>query len=311
MAIVTGGYDGTVDEVQFAALLHRYSVVGPDDFKATTQAGDRIVAIGNGTALGPGTVDVASNLPTIQFTAATGTRWDLVVLRRDWQPPGGTSEIKIIEGGTAQAYPTVGTATNQWNRRPGIMDDQPLYLQQVNGTLLGTRIDLRVWGSLGDGLVANDALVKTYLDRVGTEVRIGGERWTYDLGANNVPQWVSDEAVTHSPIQVGNYSITGGATIESEGSRKRVTVDMNVTRTGNDATIGTAYAPFGAVLPAAVRGSSVIPKYLPVSLSGGGSTNVHATVFLNPVDGTMSIRGQSAFVWEKNALFSLNTTYYI
>ena len=312
MAIITGGYDGTVDEVQFAGLLPRYSVAGPDDFKATTQAGDRIVAIGNGTALGPGTIDVATNLPAIQFTAAPSntTRWDLVALRRDWQPPGGLSEIKIIEGGAAQDYPTVGTALNQWNRRPGIMDDQPLYLQQVNGTLLGTRIDLRCWSS-NSGLVAVHDKARTYLQTVGTEVLIGGVKWNYIPGANGVAEWINDDAVTHSPIQVSNYSITGGATVKRAGSRKHVTVDMNVTRTGNDTTIGTSFADFGAILPTAVRSSSALHKYLPVSLSGGGSTNVRATVFLNPVNGEMSIRGQSSFVWEKNALFSLNCDYYI
>jgi hypothetical protein len=97
------------------------------------------------------------------------------VLRRDWQPPGGLSEIKIIEGGTAQAYPAVGTAANQWNRRPGIMDDQPLYLQQVNGTLLGTRIDLRAWSSHG-GVTAAHEMAKTYLETVGAEVLIGRQQ---------------------------------------------------------------------------------------------------------------------------------------
>lgn len=203
MGIITGGYDGTIDEVQFAGMFHRYSVVGPNDFKATTQAGDRIVSIGNGTALGPGTRDVATNLPTIQFTAAptNTTRWDLVVLRRDWQPPGGVSEIKIIEGGTSEAYPTVGTALNQWNRRPGIMDDQPLYLQQVNGTLLGTRIDLRCWDAHG-GLVAAHDKARTYLERPGAEVLIGGVKWTYVPGANGVAEWQS---------RTLDRSINGGA----------------------------------------------------------------------------------------------------
>jgi len=211
VAITTAGYDGTINEVQLADMLHRYSVEGPEDFKATTQAGDRIVAIGNGTALGPGTVDVATNLPTIQFNAATGTRWDLVVLRRDWQPPGGVSEIKIIEGGSSQAYPTVGTAATQWNRRPGIVDDQPLYLQQVNGTLLGTRIDLRCWNS-HSGLVAVHEMAKTYLEKTGSvdqvatpgaEVLIGRTKHYYTIGANNVPEWFTQD-ITESAADVTN-----------------------------------------------------------------------------------------------------------
>jgi len=310
MAIITGGYDGTVDEVQFAALLHRYSVVGPDDLKATTQAGDRIVSIGNGTALGPGTVDVASNLPTIQFNAATGTRWDLVVLRRDWQPPGGTSEIKIIEGGTSQAYPTVGTALNQWNRRPGIMDDQPLYLQQVNGTLLGNRIDLRVWGSLHTGYVANDPMVKTYLDRVGTEVRVAGERWTYDLGANNVPQWNSDGPTVYSPVGATNWSVTGDITVKPVGAKREVTYDVTVKRTGPAFTLGSeAWEFILPFVPTAVQKAAGV-KYIPILITGG-SNHVLATARLNP-NGALDIRSTSgSYLFTQNALFTLNLSYYI
>jgi hypothetical protein len=188
VAITTAGYDGTIDEVQLADMLYRYSVEGPDDYKATTQAGDRIVAIGNGTALGPGTVDVATNLPTIQFASATGTRWDLVALRRDWQPPGGLSEIVIIQGGSAQDYPAVGTATTSWNRRPGIMDDQPLYLQQVNGTLLGARIDLRCWEAHG-GMVAASESALGYLERIGARVKVGANIWSWEV-VNGVEGWV-------------------------------------------------------------------------------------------------------------------------
>lgn len=314
MTIITGGYDGTVDEVQFAGLLPRYSVVGPDDFKATTQAGDRIVAIGNGTALGPGTIDVASNLPAIQFAVASGTRWDLVVLRRDWQPPGGTSEIKIIQGGTSEAYPAVGTATTAWNRRPGIMDDQPLYLQQVNGTLLGARIDLRCWEANG-GLVARDELAKGYLDRLGTEVYIDGVVWRYVPGLNNVPEWVTDGFAELTPLGVSGYSITGKIYTAPAGStRKRVTVDINVARAGSagNQLIGTDFSGFGAVIPVAARGASPT-KYLPVAVSGGsGGTNEHATISLDPANGSLEIRSATTnFTMYPGALFTINATYYI
>lgn len=251
MAIITGGYDGTVDEVQLAGMFPRYSVVGPDDFKATTQAGDRIVSIGNGTALGPGTIDVASNLPTIQHTVATGTRWDLVVLRRDWQPPGGLTEIKIIEGGSTEAYPAVGTAATAWNRRPGIMDDQPLYLQQVNGTLLGTRIDLRCWYS-HSGLVAVHDKARTYLETAGAEVLINGVKWNYVPGANGVAAWTSTDttqaAANVTTIGPGFEAVTGnghqprvrrnGNMVHLVGAVKRLTGDF-----GNMLTVPAAYLP--------------------------------------------------------------------
>ncbi|UDL14866.1 virion structural protein [Arthrobacter phage Sarge] len=310
MAIITGGYDGTVDEVQFAGLIPRYSVVGPDDFKATTQAGDRIVAIGNGTALGPGTIDVASNLPVIQFAAAaTGTtRWDLVALRRDWQPPGGVSEIVIIQGGTSEAYPAVGTSTTAWNRRPGIMDDQPLYLQQVNGTLLGTRIDLRCWFSNG-GLTAVHDKAKTYLQTLGTEILINGVRWQYRLGANNVPEWWAGDVVYYNPLTVNGYSTYGDITVEQVGQKKRVIVDITIERTGQNIDLTTGWSGFGAVLPAAARGLAPV-KYPPVAIIGGGN-NGHATMSVNPSDGVIMIRGITNFQWTTGALATLNLSYII
>lgn len=208
MAIITAGYDGTVDEVQFANLLHRYSVVGAEDFKATTQAGDRIVAISDGTALGPGAVDVATGIPNIQFAAAAPktTRWDLVALRRDWQPPGGASSIVIIQGSSSKTFPAQGTATTAWNRRPGIVDDQPLYLQEVKGTLLGTRIDLRVWAGVGgSGLFAKDILVQKYLDRVGTRIDIDGTFWRSRLSSNGLLEWFEEDSTGDwVRLQLGN-----------------------------------------------------------------------------------------------------------
>lgn len=310
MAIVTGGYDGTVDEVQFAGLFPRYSVVGPDDFKATTQAGDRIVAIGNGTALGPGIIDVASNLAPIQFDAAPAntSRWDLVAIRRDWQPPGGTSSIVIIKGGSAQAYPAEGTATTQWNRRPGIVDDQPLYLQQVNGTLLGIRIDLRCWGN--NGLLAVHDLAKKYLETVGTEVTINGVRWQYKFGANNVPGWGSPEEPTYYvPNPVSGYSTYGDITVQQAGTKKKVVLDFTIERTGPDIPLGTDWSGFGVVLPAAARGMAGI-SYPAVAISGGGS-NGHATLAIDPNNGTIGIRVLSAFTMKTAALLTVQRTYYI
>lgn len=114
--------------------------------------------------------------------------------------------------------------------------------------------------------------------------------------------------VQYDPIDVTGYDLTGKVTVEPVGTLKRVTVAISVTRTGADASIPTTFAAFGTVLPSQARGAAE-SLYLPVALSGA-SNNVHATVFLNPVDGAMSIRAQSAFTWSTGALFSLNCTYY-
>ena len=311
MAITTGGYDGTINEVQFATMFPRYSLLGPEDLKATTQAGDRIVSIGNGTALGPGTIDVCTNLPTIQFNAATGTRWDLVVLRRDWQPPGGLSEIKIIEGGTSQAYPAVGTAANQWNRRPGIMDDQPLYLQQVNGTLLGTRIDLRAWSSHG-GVTAAHEMAKTYLETLGAEVLIGQTRWQYVIGANSVPGWVAQgEPTFYTPGTAAGWAVTGQIASEPAGSKRRVTVDVSVKRTGAAFTLDSGeWEELFNLIPTALQTTGPVVKYMPVLITGGGN-HILATASLS-VGGPLTLRSVSgSFPVNTGAQFTLNLTYFI
>lgn len=112
---------------------------------------------------------------------------------------------------------------------------------------------------------------------------------------------------------IAGYSISGDVFVENKGAYKEVSVDLNIALTAADKPIGggTAYTTIGTVLPAAARGEGVAQKYLPVALSGGGSTNAHATVFLNVATGLLQIRGVGAFTWQTSALFTLNTTYKV
>lgn len=313
MAIVTAGYDGALDEVQFAEAIHRYSVVGADDFKATTQAGDRIVAIADGVALGPGTRDVATAIPNIQFAAATGTRWDLVVLRRDWQPPGGASSIVIIQGGSTKGYPTVGTAATNWNRRPGIMDDQPLYLQEINGAFLGTRIDLRCWAGHG-GLSAVSEDVKTYLDRVGTEVQIGTDRWTYGPGTNGVPAWDKEFAV-YAPLAVNAFTTSGTVTVQKIGNRKQVNVNVRVTRSSaTSLAVNDSFINLGVILPPEARGGSTGNEiYMSLGMVGGGMNEI-AQGTVHPVTGQFYVSATlwgAHFQWRQYGLATFNCQYLL
>lgn len=318
MAFVTAGYDGTVDEVQFAGILHRYSVVGAEDFKATTIAGDRIVSISGGVALGPGVRDVVTDIPPIQFAAASGTRWDLVVLRRDWQPVGGVSSIKIVQGGAAKGYPTIGTAEGSWNRRPGIVDDQPLYLQEVNGTLLGQRVDLRVWAAHG-GLYAKDELVKTYLDRVGTEVNIGGVRQSLQLGLNDIPAWSTLPDISYVGLNApdAGWTVAGGLSkVRVDGGRAMVTCAARVTRNG---------APAGGQFPIGPGFTSLLASMIPAGWRPAIVTDAKSILndsFANAIaepiarvgtDGTVALRpqvGGATLNGETGWFISLNMSWY-
>jgi hypothetical protein len=317
VTFVSNGYDTSTTnpytEVAWANAhpaigASAYGVGAPADWAVTAVAGaDRTVTIAAGFGWGHGVTDRTVANETIQLDAvSSGSRWDLIVARRDWTPTAGVTSFQKIKGGTTKIIPGGRLVA------PGNIDDQPLALVQVTAgqTQPTSIIDLRCWAGNG-GVVAKDELVKSYLGTVGATVYIGGTVWRYALGSNDVPSWVSDRITTYAPQAVTGYSLTGSITVEPSGSKRRVTVDINVMRTG--VTIGLAndrFSGFGAVIPSAARGDSVATKYLPVSISGGG-INAHATVALDTDTGALSIRGIEAFNFTKGALFTLNVVYYI
>lgn len=192
MAIISKGYDGPLREADQAIMSPHYGadywVHTLDDFKATGGAGDRELVIGPGIAGGTGVMDTMDADKSLFFDPVdpgTGQRWDLVCLRRNWQPDqGGPSVLDIIKGGTLESLP--GTRNND----PGTVDDQPLYLQQVveGSTALGTRHDLRVFANNGNVVALHD-LVRQYLTSVASHVQIGRIHWTLMPAANNATEW--------------------------------------------------------------------------------------------------------------------------
>lgn len=313
MAIISVGYDGVINETQWADMIKKvgscdYGVVDVNDWKVTAVTGaDRTISVATGKGWGHGIFDEITANVTLQLdSVSSGSRWDLIVMRRNWTGAGGLSTITKVNGTTAKEIPASRAIG------PGVIDEQPIALVQVTAgqTQPTAIVDLRCWGSNG-GLYAKDDLAKGYLNKVGAEVRIGLIVWRYTLGVNDIPGWEAELSPgVYSAIQVSGYSITGTISVEQVGTKKRVVVDITVKRTGSSGTIGTDFASFGSVLPVAARGVCD-PKYPVVAISGGGSNNLHATVFLNPVNGQMMIRGVNPFTWQTGALFTLNLTYYI
>lgn len=312
MAITSIGYDGSVNEAEWAKMIpavgsSSYGVKDTADWKVTPHATmDRGVNIAVGSGWGHGVLDTSDTTVSLQgATVGSGSRWDCVVMRRNWSGTGGLSEFVLISGSSTKQIPSRNTS-------PGSLDDQPIALVRFDAGQTAPQeiIDLRCW-SHNTGMAARDDLVRNYLNKPGTAVTINRATWRYVVGANDIPEWISDGPSVYSPIQVNGYSITGTFTVEIVGALRRVAVDITVKRTGGNTTIGDDWAPFGTVVPPEARGSSGGGKYLPVSLSGGGN-NVHATVYLMSHDGTMGIRAiTSGFTWTTNALFTLNLTYYI
>lgn len=214
MAITSVGYDGIVNEAQWAEMIKKvgaaeYGVVGLGDLKVTPLPGvDRTVSIATGKAWGHGVFDTNDANATIQLDiAATGFRWDLIALRRDWSPAGGTTTIVKINGTATKEIPAGRL------KGPGVLDDQPLALVQITaGNTAPTAIvDLRAWAGNG-GVVAGDDLVLTYLDAIGTQIKFSHNNKMYNrlIGGDGNPLWTAGAPDGYVPFWAAGNTLDGG-----------------------------------------------------------------------------------------------------
>ncbi|HJW01362.1 MAG TPA: hypothetical protein VJ617_19910 [Arthrobacter sp.] len=208
MAITSSGYDGSVTELAWSKMVSgvgssEYGVLGSNDFRVTAVAGaDRTVSIATGSAWGKGIFDTNDANITVQLdTVATGTRWDLIAIRRNWTGASGTSTVLKINGGTAKTIPARNTS-------PGVLDDQPLALVQITAgqTQPTAIVDLRAWGGNG-GMTAMDLLSLGYLERLGAQVVINGEEWACGRNSGGTVAWTK----TSAPTSIGLYGASGSA----------------------------------------------------------------------------------------------------
>lgn len=266
MAITSVGYDGTVDEVQWASMVskvggYEYGVDKPGDFAVTQSAGTRMISIAAGLAWGRGVMDISDAAAVIQLEpVTTGSRYDLIALRRNWGPAsGGPSELVVIKGTSSKAIPS-GRQSN-----PGVIDDQPLALVRVQAgsASIPEIIDLRVWGRNGGQMYAKDDLVRSYLTSIGTQINVNGIMRERVVGANNTAAWklvgaedLPQERRAGSNVFTSGWGISTDY-VESERIGRFISVRLSVKRTGGRieaqkngnignvhlATLSTAFRP--------------------------------------------------------------------
>lgn len=257
MAFTSIGYDGTVNERQWAELVpsvgsSTYGIKDADDLKVTAVPGQPLmVAVASGTAWGHGVMDTENANTTITCDSiSSGTRWDLITLRRDWQPlAGGPTAVARVTGTTEKVIP----ASRQ--NQPGVIDDQPLALVQwtAGQTQPTAIVDLRCWAGNG-GMVANDTLALGYLARVGASVAIAGSEWRHELGANDIPQWV--DTTTRGDVAWTNLdTVQGFVALTSSGwSGVKYRVKNGWVQVNGAVSRGSSWGDLvGAVVPAALK----------------------------------------------------------
>ena len=205
MALTSVYYDGPVTESQRAQNRTgspEYGVYGPEDFKVTAHPSiANAVIVKAGRAHGYGVTDTADIDQIVNCTPLSvgQSRWDLIVVRRNWQPAlGGPSTLVAMHAGGIPAIPA------QRKVGPGVEDDQPLaFIKWQGGTSAPVEfIDLRTWQANGGTVGAHD-LVRTYLNTPGTRLWINGIDWIRKMGANDTPEWVD--------VNRGSYTTAAGA----------------------------------------------------------------------------------------------------
>lgn len=192
MPLTSTFYDGVVTESDRAKNLAgspEYGVYGPEDFKVTAHPSIPFaVLVKAGRAHGHGVTDTAAEDQVVQCATLSGSgtvRWDLIVVRRNWQPElGGPSTLEVVQAGVEPQIPS-GRIVG-----PGIEDDQPIFLVKWQGGVSAPVDfrDLRVWAGNG-GLYAKDDLVRKYMEKPGTDININGVSWACQLGDNDLPTW--------------------------------------------------------------------------------------------------------------------------
>ena len=194
MALTAAGFDGPLAEGDLAVIVaaggQPYGAPeSPGDLKVTTVTGQVLtVAVAAGNVTGWGVrVKSTTSLTLALGSIASGTRWDLVYLRRDWTT--NTVTIGSRPGTATKAYPAARNVT------PGTVDDQPLALVQVTaGQSLPTAVvDLRVFPSK---VFSVDDLLAAPTD-LGTDVVLPtGARFHRSNNTSGVPTWLPVKVVS-------------------------------------------------------------------------------------------------------------------
>src|SRR5699024_11921313 len=117
MAITSVGYDGSINEEQWAIMAPRigmpYWVADTDSLAATiVKDADRTVRLAGGQFGGLGVMDTSDCSEDGSFEpVSSGDRYDLIVARRDWPGAGGAPKLEPGRGGRTKKDAAVDRAS--------------------------------------------------------------------------------------------------------------------------------------------------------------------------------------------------------
>lgn len=284
MAITNKGYDGPLSDTDFAQLSQHIGslvpvVCGRDDFAVTVNVGGTLTCdVAAGSAVAPGVLTISDATASVAFDAVvtTGqTRWDAVVLRRNWST--GASTIVVVKGTAAAGAPQLLPSGVDLVLDSGL--DQVLALVQITyGSTIPTAVaDYRRQASKLFLVPSTAALPPPSLAHYGMTVELSnGDRYKCLTDVGGSPAWVNQaQPSPHlSRIRNTNFTMVSGT---------NYTIDFNIQESLQG---GLTYS--GGVVTVPKAGIYQVSANLHY-LAGGATTGSGATYLLK--NGTV-VRGR-------------------
>lgn len=212
--------------------------------------GTRQVNISVGIFGGRGILDRITSVQTVTLPiVASGTRWFMIVARRDFNSGVFETSFSAIDAGTSNTTIPAREILTQSNPK----DDQPLALVPLTAgdTVPGTPIRLGVFGG-NSSFNAFSELVLQYMDEHGMEIRIGSTLWRRVINpAGNSRVWET----TGPGSSVALTSVTGGFGSAQSGWGSVTPNPHRLFRNGNELDISFATRRTGTALTFSADGS--------------------------------------------------------
>lgn len=154
MAIVSAGYAGTVNDLQWAKLSRYFgipqAVKGLSDCAVTQQGSTKTFNVAAGEFYSAGILDTSDAIVNVAPTVpGSGGQWFLLVARRVWATK--TTSFVVVASSTTTTTPPAAppAALPSISTNPGVQEDQPLAWVWVNASNTTVVIfDLRVRADL-------------------------------------------------------------------------------------------------------------------------------------------------------------------
>lgn len=206
MTINSYGFDSTVTEGPWATMAKMLGVesgFGQGAYAPSTSAVPYYINCAPGPAMSSGVLAISDAVVSVGpfDPVSSGSRWDVIVLRRNWTD-NATTLIKINgPTGGAKTFPLLESS-------PGDVEDQLVaWVNWTAGSTVPVIEDLRTYASQ---VWRVPSLSVIRFPRLGMEaVTPDGRRWCYEVIAG-APQWRGDRSILSTP---GQLSLVSGSSL--------------------------------------------------------------------------------------------------